>query len=615
MNRVHLFRVLYYLHEEWDPLVVAQDAFIVLQKCIHETHDLAETIEKYLSKARGKDGTASAERHRYAACAAELQEMLPLAPALLLVLKKLCAMAQRFWLCSPIDYQKRENDLPAKTWNFIVKKHNPLPSETAGEICSFKIYLRSQVALLFPDLLAAVREEELSEAEQLSTLDGEGYDFANQFPVAWLELSMQYSSFYIAATQFPNVCLHCVAPDLARLLGYSVARLLATPFALFAIDNLSLKKFMESTKGDGQDLKYDKAASSDILSFRTSRRQVISILWEASRDVENCSVSLVGVNITEELEKFKEDNSTSTQKMLRQWLHSIRNASFEQQAVVLLDEVLELHAALGAGETLEPFFDSLTDGLSMLMQTARRSVGLIDHALDTRGFIQLMAVHDFVENLRTVADACTDGTGRTLKPAHVVCTLNDAAVTPADIAGLFVKCDILNIQAFVNSLIDMAVKVSDPDRGLEIRLAIDAVSESVMVFQLYITDFCAGGLPGRLSEVWRNLIGRQKCVDSRGEACHALSLSVGSDDDEEAGGAAGAGEAKTLPKTKTKGFSHCTPPAPPAMGELLPPAPPRPEGKRLQAQLPAYIVSFILSLYLFLSTSSSFPICLSLLRL
>jgi hypothetical protein len=441
-------------------LIVAQDAFVVLQKCIEQTNDLSSTIETFTAKASTCHLKASADR--YLEHIEELRETGVSAPALLLQLAPLRAQALRFWLCAPIDYQSQSHDLPAKMWNHFAKKKNPLPSHIEDDIFNFKVSLCAQLERTFPDLLAAMEAEAEAEAAQLGSVGSSAYDVANYLPLGCVLPMSNSPSFYILTTRFPNVYLHCVAQSFAQLLGYSVSRILATPFSVFAIDNLSLVRFLEdANRGDVHFGVHPISAphpTSEIVSYRTSRRQVCSVLWEVSTDAQVCSLALVGVNITDEIEKFKEDNSTSTQKMLRQWLHSIRNASFEQQAVVLLDEVIELHAALGAGEPLEPVFESLKDGLSMLMQTARRSVGLIDHALDTRGFIQLMAVHDFIENLRTVAEASTDSRGHTPTEIKIVCTLNGAVVLPADIADLFVKCDIFNIQAFVNTLIEIAVK-------------------------------------------------------------------------------------------------------------------------------------------------------------
>jgi hypothetical protein len=60
---------------------------------------------------------------------------------------------------------------------------------------------------------------------------------------------------------------------------------------------------------------------------------------------------------------------------------------------------------------------------------------------------------------------------------------------------------------------------------LEIRLKMENISESVIVFQLYITDFCFGGLPQRLFDKWKVLIGPQKCVDERIDATNTLATS------------------------------------------------------------------------------------------
>lgn len=267
---------------------------------------------------------------------------------------------------------------------------------------------------------------------------------------------------FVACGRNPMTYFHFADPGLAKLLGFAVARMICTPIAQVVIDESTLNDVV-----DDLHLGHVKTDAHVILSYRTSRQALRTIQWQLCAEKLNDCYFGVGVDITDELYSFKESSSANTQKMLRQWLHSIRNASFEQQAAILLDELKDLRSALGRRPDLEARFAALTEGLVMLKRTAERSVGLIDHALDTKGFVQLLPVQDFLQSL-AIFPSSLDGRlalPRAVRrpPLQLTCVLNDRLVSADDLSGLFVKCDILNMQSLVDKLMYSCARYSPSD--------------------------------------------------------------------------------------------------------------------------------------------------------
>lgn len=454
MDRARLFRVLYYLTHEQSLQILAQDGFVVLRQCLAQLSDLDVAIADFKKKAVA----AGPEKESEYMCEeriAKLEEMKSPCPELLGDLNQLQEEAKHFWLCAPLDDSHKSGSVASNRWKHFVDGQEPLPRDTVLALQTFRTRLSAILDLHFTDLLHQLREEQMIEEAQLTGLECGNVDLVNCIPIAWKQRLGVSTHVYIVSCRFPASHFQHADARFAQLLGCSVARLLAWPLVEMVIENNSLSEHVSDLFDKG--VKAAEATKRVTLSYRTSRRTLRTIQWECcSETIDGCFPGL-GVDITDELDAFKENNSASTQKMLRQWLHSIRNASFEQQAAILLDELQELRISVGENPHLESRFDNLSEGLTMLMKTAKRSVGLIDHALDTKGFIQLLPVHDFIENLATFPSV--NGAASTLPAGihrtklEVTCLLNEIRVIPEDVSGLFVKCDVLNIQAFINKLI------------------------------------------------------------------------------------------------------------------------------------------------------------------
>jgi hypothetical protein len=165
----------------------------------------------------------------------------------------------------------------------------------------------------------------------------------------------------------------------------------------------------------------------------------------------------MGVDITQEIEASRLKQAISIQKMLRQWLHSIRNASFEQQAKVILEEVATLKQKLHSPD-FDQEFKTVFDCIKLLMHTAKTSVGLIDQALDTNGMAQNMNIADFFTNLANLPHHIAQSEGAAGMFTEFNFFLNGERARISDYASMFVKGDVINIQSITDHILSNAVR-------------------------------------------------------------------------------------------------------------------------------------------------------------
>jgi hypothetical protein len=250
-----------------------------------------------------------------------------------------------------------------------------------------------------------------------------------------------------------------------------------------------------------------------VAFYRTAKRDIVAVHWEVCTQPLGLAQYAVGFEITEELEKSQSRQVGNLQKMLRQWLHSIRNASFEQQALVLLEEIRNLQSTLET-DAHNAQIGNIVDGLKMLIHTAKTSVGLIDQALDTKGLVQQMSVADFVSNLTKFPHnfAETEGIGTIYVKLDVF--FNDRKAVVADLERLFVKCDVIGLQALVDHVLSDAVRHTDPLQGIEMTLKI-LENDGILYFKLKVRDFCTTGLSDVALATYVKALGPYKAVDER----------------------------------------------------------------------------------------------------
>lgn len=446
MNRTQIFRVLYYLHKEPSPLMLAQDAYVIAQQCRVQLDGLGAILTDW--KRQEAEGVTEITK-----CIAEAEATIELLPELSSLFKEIQDEAYTIWMCATVDKSKLAKGTAPALWEKHVAGRDPLPPELEEAIAAFRSHVFAKIELHFPELLELMRNEEDQARIDVSSFTVHPSNLLNVVPVVCQQQQWHSTQVYWCSSCFPQTHVRACSPNFPKHLGYSLARVLCTPVSQIVVNSSFITEVLDDLN---RGVEIEQRPTIQF-SYRTNARTIRTCQWEMCSELINGSFTAVGIDITSELESFNESSSANTQRMLRQWLHSIRNASFEQQAAILLDELNELRAAMGHRKGLESRFNSLTEGLTMLMKTAERSVGLIDHALDTKGFIQLLSVHDFVTNLAVFpsGDDIKVKVPKSVKQTafKVTCLLNDVKVEPDEVSGLFVKCDIINIQNLVAKLI------------------------------------------------------------------------------------------------------------------------------------------------------------------
>ena len=178
MNRALLFRVLYYLQDESDPLMLAQDAYVVMRLCRVQLKELPQTLADW--KTRTADDAVG-----YLSAVSDIDAMLPLAPMFLEIIDDLQERASQFWLCAPVDLTRNGKGQAAQRWQQHVGAGAPLPPETTAQLLSFKARLGEVLREHCADLLLNIEGEELAERARVDSLPPRRADLLNAIPLSW----------------------------------------------------------------------------------------------------------------------------------------------------------------------------------------------------------------------------------------------------------------------------------------------------------------------------------------------------------------------------------------------------------------------------------------------
>ena len=226
------------------------------------------------------------------------------------------------------------------------------------------------------------------------------------------------------------------------------------------------------------------------------------------------SSTAYGMDITTEVVNTRSDQGENMQRILRQWLHSIRNASFQQQAQLIEEDVLKLQAQLGHDPKLQSEFQGVLSGLSTLIYTTKASVGLIDQALYSKGLMSCTCVGDFVNALVTFAPNFARSEKMNGIDCDVKVYLNQVQAFPDDLRHLFVGSDMLRLQNMIDNIFSNAIRYTDKEKGVDVELKI-VESEALVQFMLKIVDFRSGGMPSSIVKYLQENIDFQKVIDKR----------------------------------------------------------------------------------------------------
>jgi hypothetical protein len=507
-DREQLFKVLVALRREEIPFLLAQDAFTVIESCIEQLDSIDESLHSF--KYQMEDSLrADPNDRRVDECYRKCLELQPLAPSLKARLAPLADAAIKFWHCAPCDCSRRASDAALQLWRsyndgaVIGDAHLKL-------INDFRLLIDSVLLSDFPDLVERLRIEEELERQVAAEVQANAFfpRFSNVLPLSAIETFRKTNNSFIGASKYPMTHYACVDPPFSALLGYSAARILCFPTKSYMVNDWERSSLTECL------MRYYGGKEKVLVAFyRTAKRDIVAVHWEVCTQPLGLAQYAVGFEITEELEKSQSRQVGNLQKMLRQWLHSIRNASFEQQALVLLEEIRSLQSTLET-DAHNAQISNIVDGLKMLIHTAKTSVGLIDQALDTKGLVQQMSVADFVSNLTKFPHNFAESEGIGTIYVKLDVYFNERRAVVADLERLFVKCDVIGLQALVDHVLSDAVRHTDPLQGIEMTLKI-LENDGILYFKLKVSDFCTTGLSDVALATYVKALGPYKAVDER----------------------------------------------------------------------------------------------------
>jgi hypothetical protein len=456
-DRDRLFRVLFHLSGETNDFLVAQDAYETIRSCIHQIKNCEVVLGEMEGKLKSIEGISGgeelvAQREHVLSCVDRLLEVQSHRELWISFLNPLLEEAREFWFCCPVDHTHciGENQSPMEKWRHF--KESKILESVLLMINEFKHHCLNLVNAHFPDLLSILQEEVDREQAPQTALTQDQTRFLNETPVALIPDFHLFCHSMMVSTKFPRTHFHSVDTHFVQLLGYCTARLLGIPITKY-IFNVTEKALMNK--------QFDNAAVANPtvmkLLYRTATGRIVGVLWMLGAYPIDDTFCAVGMDITPEIESSRLKQSASIQKMLKQWLHSIRNASFEQQARVILEEVQNLKTKVNRSELREDF-DSISECVKLLMHTARTSVGLIDQALETRGLTQHMCVSDFVSNITSFPHHFAQSEGIPAIYTRYRFLLNGNPASPQDYSSFFVTGDIISLQSIVDNIISNAVR-------------------------------------------------------------------------------------------------------------------------------------------------------------
>jgi hypothetical protein len=363
-----------------------------------------------------------------------------------------------------------ENQEPIEHWRKYKNEGDNVIPEIHQKIQSFRHNCKQLLETHFQECLIALAEEEREEEAMQALLRRRSNRFLNVIPIVHQQDFEKVQNSFLAASRFPVTHYHNVDKRFSDLLGLSIARMMAFPIISFGVNTKETNAVLTQLASVNE-----SKPTVAILFYRTVTRDIICVHWEISSSLVDNTHFGRGVDVTREVEASRLRQAMGIQKMLRQWLHSIRNASFEQQATVIMEEVKSLEKKIvenctariktddGAGGEVQTGeyaedFQGIYDCVKLLLHTAKTSVGLIDQALDTKGLTQHMCAGDFVSNVVSFPHHFAQSEGLPAIYTKFRFELNGAVARPSDFMSFFVSGEVVSIQSIVDNILSNAVR-------------------------------------------------------------------------------------------------------------------------------------------------------------
>ena len=508
-----LFKALMALSREQDHFLLAQDAYISLKSCLDQMDRLEEVIADYsetVYKLDCEEGKEE-EKQQYAHKILLFTELLEKRPLWKSIISELIVQAECFWYCGPVDISPATHSRKAiENWRVYNEHREEMPAEVKEQVDNFKLQCLGVIYEHFPDLLADLLAQESIDEKAHNSLPTA--DVKNLFfiPIGcWRDFDTLNNSFHVALS-YPLTHFGIADPKFANLLGLSVARIVTVPFMSFIVNSEEANYVVNK-------IQTERSAQTTQIFYRTVTRTVVAVRWETCSKPIAGHLMARGIEVTKDLEACRGASTTGTEKLLRNWLHSIRNASFQQQAEVIQEEVADIWKKVGKeNNMLTEDFKNITNSIKTLIYTSKASVGLIDQALNCQDMMNSTEVLEFVNAISTFATnfAKSEGLENLKGDAFKLFVEGELMVERSNtLEGVVVRGDMTTLKTLIDNIYSNAIRYTDPEQGVLADLHIQVHSKSVQ-FVLTIQDY-GGGLPTHIVRYFQEKVSVQKIIDLR----------------------------------------------------------------------------------------------------
>ena len=517
-DKERLFRILYWLSCEEDVFMGAQDSYIICGSILDQLSTLGGVIDEYEEKIRSFHSEAEgkeevSEMGMYRGAVEKLKEMQGEAEAWEPIISELQEEAEKFWIPASVDVEKCKPDQLSRSKAWRVHKSgdgNAVTDETKSLFESFQQHCLKVVSDKFPDYLEMLKQE-LDEAENVEkSVMKQDFRLSNSLPLSSYRDIYLSSNVYTLLFSFPVTHFNFPSKSLCYGLGYSFSRLLTVPFIQFIVNTAETNAVVESFVN-----KRAKNTDKTIIFYRCADIKMMCVHWEICEKHINGAFAAMGIDITSEMNAMRSNQGETMQKILRQWLHSIRNASFEQQALLIEEDVRNLQAKMGQTSNLyQSEIANILSGLKTLIYTSKASVGLIDQALQCKGIISSTCLTDFANAFLLFAPNFARSEQVSISTSACTLTLNQAPCSPEDLKHMYVGADLVTLQTMIDNIYSNAIRYTNPEKGVESTLQI-VETDVLAQFVITITDYCDGGLPSDIVRYYQDNINHLKVIDKR----------------------------------------------------------------------------------------------------
>ena len=425
---------------------MAQDAFMTLRSCLKQFDDLDYEIERFATL--NEDGEHIG---RFNATIASLEKLRSMVPTIHSSLATLMELSESFWLCAPVDRTSTTRLSALQRWR-IFQNGCIKDKELRLRIVEFREKCLLILKEMFPDLMEELLKEERTQADMTSAIRVKPFRFANILPYGVVQDLRNNILMYFASVSTVHPHFSSVDPRFADLLGFTVARMIIEKRKCF--HKLQPSAFMKNML-DGA---LNQHETAPIMFYRTSFDTTVVIQWQFSSAFLEDTVVGFGMNMTRDMELYKTKQVEKKQRVLRQWLHSIRNASFEQQAADILEALTVVEKDIPPDDFTSDFA-GLYDSIQLLISSAGATVDLIDQALDPRGQLQSAPFSDIVASATQYPGEFAQINNYGPISVKVVLAHNNAPCTITDFGELTLSYHKENVLKLLKGLLEHGVRL------------------------------------------------------------------------------------------------------------------------------------------------------------